>query len=187
MRSRSFAAAIASFAAVLAFSTAEAAEISGAGATFPDPIYAKWSEAYRRETGTGLAYQSIGSAGGIKQIVAKTVTFGASDKPLPQNELDANGLIQFPMIMGGIVPVLNVEGIKPGDVVLDGPTLAKIFMGEIKTWNDPAIAKLNASLKLPAQPIVVVHRSAGPLAIRTPWGAPFQGRKTRNTPMPFAG
>ena len=161
MRFRSFAAAIAYFAAVLAFSTAEAAEISGAGATFPDPIYAKWSEAYEKETGTGLAYQSIGSAGGIKQIVAKAVTFGASDKPLPQNELDANGLIQFPMIMGGIVPVLNVEGIKPGDVVLDGPTLAKIFMGEITQWDDPAIKALNGKIALPALEITVVHRSDG--------------------------
>ena len=109
MRFKSLAAATgAAFVAVLTLS-ADAAEISGAGATFPDPIYAKWSEAYQRETGTGLAYQSIGSAGGIKQIVAKTVTFGASDKPLDQNELEASGLIQFPMIMGGIVPVLNVE------------------------------------------------------------------------------
>jgi len=161
MRFKSLAAATgAAFAAVLTLS-ADAAEISGAGATFPDPIYAKWSEAYRRETGTGLAYQSIGSAGGIKQIVAKTVSFGASDKPLDQSELDANGLIQFPMIMGGIIPVINVEGIKPGDIVLDGPTLAKIFLGEITQWDDPAIKALNEKIALPALEITVVHRSDG--------------------------
>jgi len=161
MRFKSLAAATgAAFAAVLTLS-ADAAEISGAGATFPDPIYAKWSEAYRRETGTGLAYQAIGSAGGIKQIVAKTVTFGASDKPLDQSELDANGLIQFPMIMGGIIPVINVEGIKPGDIVLDGPTLAKIFLGEITQWDDPAIKALNEKIALPALEITVVHRSDG--------------------------
>ena len=161
MRFKSLAAATgAAFAAVLTLSS-DAAEISGAGATFPDPIYAKWSEAYRRETGTGLAYQAIGSAGGIKQIVAKTVTFGASDKPLDQTELDANGLIQFPMIMGGIIPVINVEGIKPGDIVLDGPTLAKIFLGEITQWDDPAIKALNEKIALPALEITVVHRSDG--------------------------
>jgi len=161
MRFKSLAAATgAAFAAVLTLS-ADAAEISGAGATFPDPIYAKWSEAYRRETGTGLAYQSIGSAGGIKQIVAKTVSFGASDKPLDQSELDANGLIQFPMIMGGIIPVINVEGIKPGDIVLDGSTLAKIFLGEITQWDDPAIKALNEKIALPALEITVVHRSDG--------------------------
>lgn len=147
--------------ATLTLSAAQAAEISGAGATFPDPIYAKWSEAYQEETGTGLAYQSIGSAGGIKQIVAKTVTFGASDKPLEENELEANGLIQFPMIMGGIVPVLNVEGVKPGELVLDGPTLAKIFMGAITQWDDPAIKALNEKITLPALEISVIHRSDG--------------------------
>jgi phosphate transport system substrate-binding protein len=138
MRSPFFA-AVAGFAAALVFSPAQAASISDAGATFPDPIYAKWSEVYEKETGTDLAYDPIGSAGGIKQIVAKTVTFGASDKPLGETELQASGLIQFPMIMGGIVPVLNLEGIKPGEIVLDGPTLAKIFMGEVTQWDDPAI------------------------------------------------
>src|SRR3954467_4925809 len=141
--------------------SASAADISGAGATFPYPIYAKWADAYKKETGTGLNYQSIGSGGGIKQIKAKTVTFGASDAPLPGKELDESGLIQFPMVMGGIVPVVNIEGVKSGDLVLDGPTLAKIFLGEIKTWNDPAIAKLNPSAKLPSQSIAVVHRSDG--------------------------
>jgi phosphate transport system substrate-binding protein len=138
-----------------------AADISGAGATFPFPIYAKWADAYKKETGTGLNYQSIGSGGGIKQIQNKTVTFGASDAPLKGADLDKWGLAQFPMVMGGIVPVLNLEGIKAGDLVLDGPTLAKIFLGEIKTWNDPAIQKLNPSAKLPNTAIAVVHRSDG--------------------------
>jgi phosphate transport system substrate-binding protein len=155
------AATVTAFAAQLSLAITEAAEISGAGATFPEPIYAKWSEAYQRETGTGLSYQSIGSAGGIKQIVDKTVTFGASDKPLDQNELDTNGLIQFPMIMGGIIPVINVEGTKPGDIVLDGPTLAKIFLGEITQWDDPAIKALNEKITLPALEIIVVHRLDG--------------------------
>jgi phosphate transport system substrate-binding protein len=140
---------------------ASALEISGAGATFPYPIYAKWADAYKKETGTELNYQSIGSGGGIKQIEAKTVTFGASDAPLPGSELQREGLVQFPMVMGGIVPVVNVPGIAPGQLVLDGPTLAKIFLGDIKAWNDPAIAKLNPSLKLPLQLILVVHRSDG--------------------------
>jgi phosphate transport system substrate-binding protein len=140
---------------------AHALDISGAGATFPYPIYAKWADAYKKETGVGLNYQSIGSGGGIKQIKAKTVTFGASDAPLPSKELDESGLVQFPMVMGGIVPVVNIDGIKSGDLVIDGPTLARIFLGEIKTWNDPAIAKLNPSAKLPSQAIAVVHRSDG--------------------------
>jgi phosphate transport system substrate-binding protein len=140
---------------------AVAIDISGAGATFPYPIYAKWADAYKKETNNGLNYQSIGSGGGIKQITAKTVTFGASDMPLKAEQLAKDGLVQFPTVLGGVVPVINVEGIKAGDVVLDGKTLADIFMGKIKTWNDPAIAKLNASVKLPSQPIVVVHRSDG--------------------------
>ena len=111
-----------------------AADISGAGATFPYPIYAKWADAYKKETGNGLNYQSIGSGGGIKQIKAKTVTFGATDAPLKPDELQKAGLAQWPMVMGGIVPVVNIEGVKPGDLVLDGATLAKIFMGEIKSW-----------------------------------------------------
>ncbi|MBO0763515.1 MAG: phosphate ABC transporter substrate-binding protein PstS [Hyphomicrobiaceae bacterium] len=138
-----------------------AADISGAGATFPYPIYAKWADAYKKETGTGLNYQSIGSGGGIKQIQNKTVTFGASDAPLKGEELAKWGLVQFPMVMGGIVPVVNLDGVKAGDLVLDGPTLAKIFLGEIKSWDDPAIKKLNPNVKLPSQPIAVVHRSDG--------------------------
>jgi phosphate transport system substrate-binding protein len=140
---------------------AKAADISGAGATFPYPIYAKWADAYKKETNVGLNYQSIGSGGGIKQIEAKTVTFGASDAPLKGDELEKNGLVQFPMVMGGIVPVVNLDGVNPGDLVIDGPTLAKIYLGEIKTWDDPAIKKLNPSAKLTSQAIVVVHRSDG--------------------------
>jgi phosphate transport system substrate-binding protein len=146
---------------VAALVPAKAADISGAGATFPYPIYAKWADAYKKETGNGLNYQSIGSGGGIKQITNKTVTFGASDAPLKGEELDKIGLAQFPAVMGAIVPVVNLEGIKPGELTIDGPTLAKIFLGEIKTWDDPAIKKLNPSAKLPAQAIAVVHRSDG--------------------------
>ncbi|HEY3149557.1 MAG TPA: phosphate ABC transporter substrate-binding protein PstS [Dongiaceae bacterium] len=138
-----------------------AIDLSGAGATFPYPIYAKWADAYKKETGVGLNYQSIGSGGGIKQITAKTVTFGASDMPLKAEDLNKNGLIQFPTVLGGVVPVVNIEGIKPGDIALDGPTLAKIFLGEVKTWNDPAIQKLNPNAKLPSQAIAIVHRSDG--------------------------
>src|SRR6186713_1406245 len=138
-----------------------AIDISGAGATFPYPIYAKWADAYKKETGSGMNYQSIGSGGGIKQIKAKTVTFGATDAPLKGEELEKDGLVQFPMVMGGIVPVINVDGIKPGDLTLDGPTLAKLFLAEIKSWDDPAIAKLNPNVKLPKQAIAIVHRSDG--------------------------
>jgi phosphate transport system substrate-binding protein len=140
---------------------ATAADISGAGATFPYPVYSKWADAYKKETGNGLNYQSIGSGGGIKQIKAKTVTFGASDAPLPGKELDESGLAQFPMVMGGIVPVVNLDGIASGQLVIDGPTLAKIFLGEIKSWDDPALKKLNPGAKLPQQAIVLVHRSDG--------------------------
>ena len=140
---------------------AQAAEISGAGATFPYPIYAKWAEAYAKTSGVNLNYQAIGSGGGIKQIKARTVTFGASDMPLKEDELKKDSLVQWPMVMGGIVPVVNLEGIKPGELVFDGPLLAKIFMGEIKTWDDPAIKKLNPSAKLPSTGIAVVHRSDG--------------------------
>jgi phosphate transport system substrate-binding protein len=140
---------------------AVAADISGAGATFPYPIYAKWADTYKKETGVGLNYQSIGSGGGIKQIQAKTVTFGASDMPLKADELQKAGLVQFPTVLGGVVPVVNLDGVAPGDITIDGPTLGKIFLGEVKTWNDPAIQKLNPSAKLPSQAIAVVHRSDG--------------------------
>ena len=141
--------------------SARAADISGAGSTFIYPVFAKWADTYKKDTGTGINYQSIGSGGGIKQIKANTVTFGATDAPLTEKDLDAGGLVQWPMIMGGIVPVVNLDGIKADELVLDGDTLAKIFMGTIKIWNDPAIAKLNAGVKLPDTAIVVVHRSDG--------------------------
>jgi phosphate transport system substrate-binding protein len=140
---------------------AAAVDISGAGATFPYPIYAKWADAYKKETGSGLNYQSIGSGGGIKQIQNKTVTFGASDMPLPPGELKKWNMVQFPTVVGGDVPVVNLEGIKSNDLKLDGDTLAKIFLGEITKWDDPSIKKLNPNGKLPAQDIVVVHRSDG--------------------------
>ena len=138
-----------------------AADISGAGATFPYPVYAKWAEAYKKETGNGLNYQSIGSGGGIKQIIARTVTFGATDSPLKPEQLEKEGLIQFPTVLGGIVPVVNLDGIASGELTLDGTTLAKIFLGDIKTWDDAAIKKLNPSAKLPSQAIALVHRSDG--------------------------
>ena len=147
--------------AVAAPLAASAADISGAGATFPYPIYAKWADAYKKDTGVGLNYQSIGSGGGIKQIQAKTVVFGATDAPLSGAELDKSGLVQFPMVMGGIVPVYNLPGIGPGDLVIDGPTLGKIFLGQVKTWDDAALKKLNPNAKLPSQAIAVVHRSDG--------------------------
>ena len=153
--------AAAGFIAAAAFVPANAADISGAGATFPYPIYAKWADAYKKVTGNGLNYQSIGSGGGIKQITARTVTFGASDMPLQPAELDKIGVIQFPTVMGGIVPVVNLDGIKSGELTIDGPTLARIFLGEITKWDDPALKKLNPNAKLPSQAIALVHRSDG--------------------------
>jgi phosphate transport system substrate-binding protein len=140
---------------------AAAFEISGAGATFPYPIYAKWADAFKKETGNGLNYQSIGSGGGIKQIQNKTVTFGASDMPLQPAELKKWNMVQFPTVVGGDVPVVNLEGVKPSDLKLDGDTLARVFLGEITKWDDPAIQKLNPNAKLSSQAIVVVHRSDG--------------------------
>jgi phosphate transport system substrate-binding protein len=142
-------------------SYASAGDISGAGATFPFPIYAKWADAYKTATGNGLNYQSIGSGAGIKQIKAKTVTFGATDAPLKPKELDEAGLEQWPMVMGGIVLVVNLDGIKSGDLVIDGPTLAQIYLGTITKWNDPAIKKLNAKVDLPDLAIAAVHRADG--------------------------
>ncbi|MGX7743249.1 phosphate ABC transporter substrate-binding protein PstS [Rhodopseudomonas parapalustris] len=146
---------------VAASTSAFAADITGAGATFPYPVYSKWADAYKKETGNGLNYQSIGSGAGIKQIVAKTVTFGASDKPLKPEELEKDGLVQWPMVMGAIVPVVNLDGVKPGELVFDGPTLAKIYLGEIKKWDDAAIKKLNPKVNLPSEAITVVRRSDG--------------------------
>ena len=141
--------------------TGLAADITGAGATFPYPIYAKWADAYKKATGIGLNYQSIGSGGGIKQITARTVDFGASDMPMKPEELDKNGLMQFPAIMGGDVMVYNLKGVPSGAISISGSLIADIYLGKIKTWNDPALAKLNPGVKLPAQAISVVHRSDG--------------------------
>lgn len=138
-----------------------AADITGAGATFPFPIYSKWADAYKKETGNGLNYQSIGSGGGIKQIQAKTVTFGASDAPLKADQLEKDGLVQWPMVMGAIVPVVNIEGVKAGEMVFDGETLANIYLGKITKWDDAAIKKLNPNVKLPSDAITVVRRSDG--------------------------
>jgi len=138
-----------------------ATDISGAGATFPYPIYAKWAEAYQKTADVKLNYQSIGSGGGIKQIQASTVTFGASDKPLTADELDKSDLVQFPMIIGGVVPVVNVPGLKPGALTLDGPTLASIYLGEITKWDDAKIKALNPGLALPSVAIATVHRADG--------------------------
>jgi phosphate transport system substrate-binding protein len=146
---------------VVSIGIACAADISGAGATFPFPIYAKWADAYKKDTGNGLNYQSIGSGAGIKQIRAKTVTFGASDAPLEPKELDKDGLAQWPMVMGGIVAVVNLDGVKPGDIHIDGPTLADIYLGKITTWNDPKLKALNPNLNLPNLPIVPIHRADG--------------------------
>ena len=146
----------------LAFaSVSSATDITGAGATFPYPIYAKWAEAYKAQGGVNMNYQSIGSGGGIKQITAKTVDFGASDMPLKPEELEKNGLMQFPTVIGGVVPVINVNGIAAGQLKLDGTTLADIYLGKITKWNDPAIAALNKDMKLPEDNITVVHRSDG--------------------------
>ena len=142
-------------------SSAMAAEITGAGATFPYPIYAKWAEAYQQKTGVKFNYQAIGSGGGIKQIKAKTVDFGASDAPLKAAELEEYGLLQFPAIIGGVVPVINLEGFKPGQLKLSGSVLADIYMGKIKKWNDPAIQASNQGVALPDRDITVVHRSDG--------------------------
>ncbi len=152
---------VAAAAALCTAYTASAADISGAGATFPYPIYSKWADAYKKETGDSLNYQSIGSGGGIKQIQSKTVTFGASDMPLTAEQLEKDGMIQFPTVMGGVVPVVNLDGIKPGELVIDSNTLADIYLGKITKWNDPALAKLNPSAKLPNQAIAVAYRSDG--------------------------
>jgi len=145
----------------LAGQTATAVEVTGAGSTFVYPLLSRWSADYNAEAGTRINYSSIGSGGGIAQIKNATVDFGASDKPLPSEDLAAAGLAQFPIVSGGVVPVVNIEGVAPGQLKLDGPTVAKIFLGSITQWSDPAIAALNPGAKLPAEPISVVHRSDG--------------------------
>lgn len=151
---------IAAIFACVAFA-AQAADITGAGATFPYPVYAKWAEAYKRETGIGLNYQSIGSSGGIRQINARTVTFGATDAPVSGENLDKQGQVQFPAIIGGTVPVVNLDGFRPGELRITGPVMAEVFMGTINKWNDPKLQALNPGKKLPDQPITVVHRADG--------------------------
>ena len=157
----SFMKAIVAAGLVAASTSAFAADITGAGATFPFPVYSKWADAYKKDTNNGLNYQSIGSGAGIKQIEAKTVTFGATDMPLKPEQLEKDGLVQWPMVMGAIVPVVNLEGIKPGELVFDGPTLAGIYLGTITKWDDPAIKKLNPKAALPSAAITVVRRSDG--------------------------
>lgn len=141
--------------------TAQAADITGAGASFPYPIYAKWAAQYQQETKHRINYQSIGSGGGQQQIIAKTVDFGASDDPMKAEDLEKHNLLQFPAIIGGTVPVVNVEGIKPGELKLSGQVLADIFLGKVTKWDDPAITALNPGLSLPSSSIIVVHRSDG--------------------------
>jgi len=176
---------------------AMAADLSGAGATFPAPVYAKWAEAYRKQTGIGLNYQAIGSGGGVRQIKARTVDFGASDKPLSAADLSAAGLLQFPMVIGGVVPVVNVPGVAAGQLKITGPVLADIFLGAIKKWNDPRLAAANPGLKLPNLPITVVHRSDGSgttfvfttyLAMKSPaWKAKVGGNDAVEWPTGLGG
>ncbi|AOY93461.1 phosphate ABC transporter substrate-binding protein PstS [Cupriavidus sp. USMAA2-4] len=153
--------AVAGIASLLVVGTAFAAEITGAGASFPAPVYSKWADAYQKATGNKVNYQSIGSSGGIKQIGAKTVDFGASDAPLKDEELAKQGLVQFPTVIGGVVPVINLPGIKPGELVITGDVLANIYLGKIKKWDDPAIKALNPHAKLPSQDILPVRRADG--------------------------
>ena len=159
--SQLFCSALVAGVAMLGLSNAKAADITGAGATFPYPIYSKWADSYKTETGHSLNYASVGSGAGIKQIQAKTVTFGATDAPLTAQQLAKDGLAQFPMVMGAIVAVVNVEGVKAGELVLDGKTLGDIYLGAVKSWDAEAIKKLNPDLKLPSAPITVVRRSDG--------------------------
>ena len=147
--------------AVLASSASFAVDVTGAGATFPSPVYAKWAENYKKATNSGVNYQSVGSGAGIKQIKAKTVDFGASDKPLNITELNEAGLMQFPAIMGGVVTIVNLPGVAPGQLKLTGPVVADIYLGKITKWNAPEIAALNPGVKLPADDITVVYRADG--------------------------
>jgi phosphate transport system substrate-binding protein len=157
----SIATGVVSLALGFAVMGASAQEITGAGATFPAPVYAKWADTYNKETKVKINYQSIGSSGGIRQITAKTVDFGATDAPMSQADLDKNGLLQFPTVIGGVVPVMNLVGIKPGEMKLTGQVLADIYLGKIKKWNEKPIADLNPGLKLPDQAIAAVRRADG--------------------------
>lgn len=153
--------AVAAASALMMVGAVQAADITGAGATFPYPIYAKWAEAYKKTSNVGLNYQSIGSSGGVRQIKAKTVTFGGTDAPLKGDELDKDGMVQFPTVLGGVVPVINLDGFKPGELRVTGEVLAEMFSGTISNWNDPKLAKLNPGKTLPNQAITVVHRADG--------------------------
>ena len=152
---------IAVLATFLVVTTTQAADITGAGATFPYPIYSKWAEDYAKLSGNRLNYQSIGSSGGVKQIKGKTVDFGATDAPLSGDDLEKSGLVQFPAILGGVVPVVNLDGVKPGELMITGEVLAEIYLGSITRWDNEKIVKLNPGKKLPAQDITVVHRADG--------------------------
>ncbi|MBP0631825.1 phosphate ABC transporter substrate-binding protein PstS [Cupriavidus sp. AcVe19-1a] len=153
--------AVAGIVSIVVAGTAFAAEITGAGASFPAPVYSKWADAYNKATGNKVNYQSIGSSGGIKQIGAKTVDFGASDAPLKDEDLSKQGLVQFPTVIGGVVPVINLQGVKPGELTITGEVLANIYLGKIKKWDDPAIKALNPQAKLPSQDILPVRRADG--------------------------
>jgi len=153
--------AVAGIVSMVVAGTAFAAEITGAGASFPAPVYSKWADAYQKATGNKVNYQSIGSSGGIKQIGAKTVDFGASDAPLKDEDLNKQGLVQFPTVIGGVVPVINLQGVKPGELTITGEVLANIYLGKIKKWDDPAIKVLNPQAKLPSQDILPVRRADG--------------------------
>ncbi|TCS38464.1 phosphate ABC transporter substrate-binding protein (PhoT family) [Paucimonas lemoignei] len=161
MRLHKFVPSLVLAAGVALSGVAQAADITGAGATFPYPIYSKWAEAYKQASGNGMNYQSIGSGGGIKQIKAKTVDFGASDMPLKAEELDKEGLMQFPAIMGGVVPVVNLDGIAPGQLKLSSAAIAGIYLGKVTKWNAPEIVADNPGIKLPGEEITVVHRADG--------------------------
>ena len=189
---------IVAIAALLATGVAaQAADLTGAGATFPAPVYAKWAEAYKASSGVGLNYQAIGSGGGIRQINAKTVDFGASDKPLKLDVLNQSGLVQFPTVIGGVVPVINVPGVAPGQVKLSGGVLASIYLGDIKRWNDAAIVAMNPDVKLPNLPITVVHRSDGSgtsfiyttyLSLKSPkWASTIGGNDSVEWPTGLGG
>ena len=188
---------VAGAAIAIAAAAAHAQNITGAGATFPAPIYAKWAEAYKAATGAQLNYQAIGSGGGVKQITSKTVDFGASDDPMSGEDLNKNGLLQFPAVIGGVVAVFNLPGINANELTLNGAVLADIFRGSVKTWNDPAIAKLNPSAKLPDTAITLVYRSdsSGTTAVFTDYlsqvspafkASPGEG-KTVNWPAGVGG
>jgi phosphate transport system substrate-binding protein len=189
--------AVACAALALGAAGAAKADISGAGATFPAPVYAKWAEMYKAQAHVQLNYQAIGSGGGIKQIEAKTVDFGASDKPLKPDVLAQNGLVQFPTVVGGVVPIMNLPGIKPGQIHMTGSILADIYMGAIKKWNDPQIAALNRGVPLPNLPITVVHRSDGSgtsflfttyLSMKNPtWAAKVGGNDSVQWPTGLGG